>query len=254
MIHIACCSNEKLAPMFGVYNVEKYVAECLNSVISQTYDHSKIECIIVNDCTTDDSMDIVYEIIKKYDGGMSFIICRHEHNEGLSAARNTGIEVAKCNYIFFIDSDDYIYPNSLELLLNASKIYGYSDMVVGNFYYEFLKKNNYTFDKVVKLKYIDSMFWGKTLKLTSWNILTKWTVFIETGIRFSVGRYLRRISHSLIYYNFTHIRIFLLMLSVLTLQPISNKIVNSRFFRSNIDRVFKLLLYPALWTNKLHFY
>ena len=205
MIHIACCSNEKLAPMFGVYNVEKYVAECLNSVISQTYDHSKIECIIVNDCTTDDSMDIVYEIIKKYDGGMSFIICRHEHNEGLSAARNTGIEVAKGNYIFFIDSDDYIYPNSLELLLNASKIYGYSDMVVGNFYYEFLKKNNYTFDKVVKLKYIDS-------------------------------------------------RIFLLMLSVLTLQPISNKIVNSMFFRSNIDRVFKLLLYPALWTNKLHFY
>lgn len=205
MIHIACCSNEKLAPMFGVYNVEKYVAECLNSVISQTYDHSKIECIIVNDCTTDDSMDIVYEIIKKYDGGMSFIICRHEHNEGLSAARNTGIEVAKGNYIFFIDSDDYIYPNSLELLLNASKIYGYPDMVVGNFYYEFLKKNNYTFDKVVKLKYIDS-------------------------------------------------RIFLLMLSVLTLQPISNKIVNSMFFRSNIDRVFKLLLYPALWTNKLHFY
>ena len=205
MIHIACCSNEKLAPMFGVYNVEKYVAECLNSVISQTYDHSKIECIIVNDCTTDDSMDIVYEIIKKYDGGMSFIICRHEHNEGVSAARNTGIEVAKGNYIFFIDSDDYIYPNSLELLLNASKIYGYPDMVVGNFYYEFLKKNNYTFDKVVKLKYIDS-------------------------------------------------RIFLLMLSVLTLQPISNKIVNSRLFRSNIDRVFMLLLYPALWTNKLHFY
>lgn len=205
MIHIACCSNEKLAPMFGVYNVEKYVAECLNSVISQTYDHSKIECIIVNDCTTDDSMDIVYEIIKKYDGGMSFIICRHEHNEGVSAARNTGIELAKGNYIFFIDSDDYIYPNSLELLLNASKIYGYSDMVVGNFCYEFLKKNNYTFDKVVKLKYIDS-------------------------------------------------RIFLLMLSVLTLQPISNKIVNSRLFRSNIDRVFMLLLYPALWTNKLHFY
>ena len=196
---------KEVSIIIPIYNVEKYVAECLNSVISQTYDHSKIECIIVNDCTTDDSMDIVYEIIKKYDGGMSFIICRHEHNEGVSAARNTGIEVAKGNYIFFIDSDDYIYPNSLELLLNASKIYGYSDMVVGNFYYEFLKKNNYTFDKVVKLKYIDS-------------------------------------------------RIFLLMLSVLTLQPISNKIVNSMFFRSNIDRVFKLLLYPALWTNKLHFY
>ena len=127
---------KEVSIIIPIYNVEKYVAECLNSVISQTYDHSKIGCIIVNDCTTDDSIDIVYKIIKKYDGGMSFIICRHEHNEGLSSARNTGIEVAKGNYIFFIDSDDYIYPNSLELLLNASKIYGYPDMLVGNFYYE----------------------------------------------------------------------------------------------------------------------
>ena len=161
-----------------IYNVEKYVAECLNSVISQTYDHSKIECIIVNDCTTDDSMDIVYEIIKKYDGGMSFIICRHEHNEGVSAARNTGIEVAKGNYIFFIDSDDYIYPNSLELLLNASKIYGYSDMVVGNFYYEFLKKNNYTFDvqgqniEIDFVEYFDKMdcFYRNRYPLLCWKI------------------------------------------------------------------------------------
>ena len=49
-----------------IYNVEKYAAECINSVISQTYDHSKIECIIVDDCTPDHSMDIVNEIIGKF--------------------------------------------------------------------------------------------------------------------------------------------------------------------------------------------
>ncbi|MDO5130378.1 MAG: glycosyltransferase family 2 protein, partial [Prevotellaceae bacterium] len=74
-----------------IYNVEKYVAECINSVISQTYDHSKIECIIVDDCTPDHSMDIVNEIIGKYDGEMTLNIIRHEQNQGLSAARNTGI-------------------------------------------------------------------------------------------------------------------------------------------------------------------
>ena len=89
---------KEVSIIIPIYNVEKYVAECLNSVISQTYDHSKIECIIVDDCTLDHSMDIVNEIIGKYDGGMSFIICRHEHNEGLSAARNTGIEIATVSY------------------------------------------------------------------------------------------------------------------------------------------------------------
>ena len=51
-----------------IYNVEKYVAECINSVIRQTYDHSKIECIIVDDCSPDRSMDNVNEIISNYNG------------------------------------------------------------------------------------------------------------------------------------------------------------------------------------------
>ena len=77
-----------------IYNVEDYVAECLNSVISQTYDHSKIECIIVDDCTPDKSMDVVNKIIGVYNGEMNFITRRHKENQGLSAARNTGISIA----------------------------------------------------------------------------------------------------------------------------------------------------------------
>ena len=172
-----------------IYNVEKYVAECLNSVISQTYDHSKIECILVDDCTPDNSMVIVNEIIRKYNGEMTFVICRHEHNQGVSAVRNTGIEVATGEYIYFIDSDDYVYPNSLELLISAAKKYSHPDMVVGNYYDEFHNHNNFKFNKVVEIKYIDMMSIGKTLKLTPWNMLIKRTIFIETGLRFSVGRY-----------------------------------------------------------------
>ena len=89
-----------------IYNVEKYVAECLNSVINQTYDHSKIECILVDDCTPDKSMNIANELIANYNGDMTFIIKKHDHNQGLSAARNTGIDIATRTYIYFIDSDE----------------------------------------------------------------------------------------------------------------------------------------------------
>src|SRR5574344_647377 len=121
-----------------IYNVEKYVAKCINSVISQTYDHSKIECIIVNDCTPDCSMDIVNEIISRYNGDMTFIIHNHNHNQGLSAARNTGIDFATGQYIYFLDSDDYIYPNTIETLLSATEN-NTIDLVIGNYYKEFDK-------------------------------------------------------------------------------------------------------------------
>ena len=178
-----------LSIIIPIYNVEKYVAECLNSVISQTYDHSKIECIIVDDCTPDLSMVIVDEIIGKYNGEIVFNIIRHEHNQGLSAARNTGIEAATGDYLYFIDSDDYIYPKSLELLLNASKEYNKPDVVVGNYYDEFLKNDYIQINKITELKNINLMFIGKTTKLTSWNMLIRRTVFSETGLRFSVVRY-----------------------------------------------------------------
>ena len=185
-----------------IYNVEKYVAECLNSVISQTYDHSKIECIIVDDCTPDLSMVIVDEIIGKYNGEIVFNIIRHEHNQGLSAARNTGIEAATGDYLYFIDSDDYIYPKSLELLLNASKEYNKPDVVVGNYYDEFLKNDYIQINKITELKNINLMFIGKTTKLTSWNMLIRRTVFSETGLRFSVVRYFEDIIINYQLYSF----------------------------------------------------
>ena len=92
-------NKKDVSIIIPIYNVEKYVAECLNSVISQTYDHSKIECIIVDDCTPDRSMDVVNKIIGEYKGEMTFITHRHKENEGLSAARNTGISIATGEYL-----------------------------------------------------------------------------------------------------------------------------------------------------------
>ena len=77
-----------------VYNVAPYIEACLKSVMGQTYT-GLMECIVVDDCGTDNSMAIVERVIDEYDGAIHFHIEHHHSNRGLSAARNTGI--AKAN-------------------------------------------------------------------------------------------------------------------------------------------------------------
>lgn len=91
-----------------VYNVEEYLRECVDSVLNQTY--SDIEVILVDDGSTDQSGNICDE----YAGMDSRIKVIHKKNEGVSAARNTGIEVASGERIIFVDSDDCIHPQLLE--------------------------------------------------------------------------------------------------------------------------------------------
>ena len=108
-----------------VYNVEQYIAACLESVASQTY--TDYEVILVDDCGTDGSMRIVddYVDVNKYR------IIRHERNSGLSAARNTGTAVAKGKYVFYLDSDDTITPDCLETLV-AEAERTEAELVVGD--------------------------------------------------------------------------------------------------------------------------
>ena len=129
---------KEVSIIIPIYNVERYVAECLNSVISQTYDHSKIECIIVDDCTPDRSMDIINNMIGQYKGEMTFIIKRHYTNKGLSASRNTGLKNATAEFVYFIDSDDYLYPNSLKSLYDAHLMHQDAELIIGNAYNEML--------------------------------------------------------------------------------------------------------------------
>ena len=81
-----------------VYNVAPYIADCLRSVMHQTYTGS-MECLLVDDCGTDDSITIAERMIADYEGPIQFQILHHERNRGLSAARNTGTEAAKGEYL-----------------------------------------------------------------------------------------------------------------------------------------------------------
>ncbi len=103
----------KISVVVPVYNVEKYLIKCVLSIINQTY--RNLEIILVNDGSTDKSSKLCNEL-KVRDNRIKVI---HKKNGGLSSARNVGLNMATGKLISFIDSDDWIEPNFIEILYNG---------------------------------------------------------------------------------------------------------------------------------------
>ena len=121
----------KVSIIVPVYNVEPYIEECLQSVMRQSY-RGVMECILVDDCGTDNSMEVAEQLIAAYDGSIDFKVLHHEHNQGLSAARNSGIDASCGEYIYFLDSDDWISDDCIEKLSQPLDLEQY-DFVIGHY-------------------------------------------------------------------------------------------------------------------------
>ncbi|WP_053242416.1 glycosyltransferase family 2 protein [Clostridium sp. DMHC 10] len=115
---------EKISVIVPVYNSEKYLRRCVDSILSQT--NQNLELILVDDGSTDMSP----EICDSYSSIDNRITVKHIKNAGVSNARNIGIDIAKFEYISFVDSDDWIEPNLLEILLKYAQK---SDLVIAGF-------------------------------------------------------------------------------------------------------------------------
>ena len=126
--------NPVVTIIIPVYNVGPYVEDCIRSVMRQTY-NGPMECIVVDDCGTDDSMAIVDKNIELYNGPITFKIIHHTHNCGLSEARNTGINVATGEWLWFIDSDDWIEDEAMKTLYPLLETKDYDVICI--------QKNNY---------------------------------------------------------------------------------------------------------------
>ena len=124
----------KISIIVPIYNCEKYLAKCLDSIIRQ--DYSNLEVILINDGSSDNSKSICEEFCKK---DKRFILI-NKKNEGVSEARNTGLDIASGEYIIFIDADDWIEPNMCKVLLDSLNS-NEADMVFCNHIYEFMNKS-----------------------------------------------------------------------------------------------------------------
>lgn len=113
-----------------VYNVAEYIERCITSLLSQT--KKNIEFIIVDDCSTDNSLSIIESMILNNSLKDKFKIIRHKDNKGASGARNTGILNSTGKYLYFLDSDDAITEDCIELLFNAVED-GNCDFAIGDY-------------------------------------------------------------------------------------------------------------------------
>lgn len=136
-------NNPLISIIVPVYNVEKYIHRCIDSIISQNL--TDWECILVDDGSPDNCPSICDEYAKK-DFRIKVI---HQQNKGVSSARNTGLDVASGHYIAFVDSDDWIDPEMYEKMLNAI-ITSQSDIVLCGTIYEF-KKNNFLKNRITRV-------------------------------------------------------------------------------------------------------
>ena len=116
--------------LIPVYNVKDFVVRCLESVAAQTY-QGPMECIIIDDCGNDDSMALVEKFVTSYNGRIDFRVLSHDHNRGLAAARNTAVANAKGDFVFHLDSDDWLEPTAIEHLVLKQKEND-ADIVSGN--------------------------------------------------------------------------------------------------------------------------
>lgn len=109
-----------------VYNIENYIVNCLESVLNQSY--TRLEIICIDDGSTDFSAQKIKEFCKK-DNRIKYI---YQSNAGVSAARNKGLENADGKYIFFLDGDDYIHPQTMEALIDCA-VRTQADMVCADY-------------------------------------------------------------------------------------------------------------------------
>ena len=123
----------KISIIVPMYQVEQYLAICLKSITDQTMTDG-VECILVDDCGSDRSLFIAKDFIEHYQGNVLFRIVEREKNGGLSAARNSGIDVASGEYVYFLDSDDEITPDCLEIMWGLVEKYGKVNLVQGAFF------------------------------------------------------------------------------------------------------------------------
>lgn len=173
-----------------VYQVSDYVERCLLSVMSQTYQN--IECIIVDDCSPDDSITKCEQLIEGYQGPLKFHILHHERNRGLSAARNTGTDAASGVYIYYLDSDDEITTDCIERLVALVGNHHDAEMVVGNSkriengeielrLYEQLDSEYHSNEEIF------SVFKKHNLPIVAWTKLIKRSFLTQNAISFIEG-------------------------------------------------------------------
>lgn len=172
------------------FNGEHFIHRCFSNICKQTYEHSAIECIFVNDGSMDNSASLINELISSNTSNILFRLISHSHNQGVSAARNTGIKEAKNEYLYFMDVDDTITENCIELLFHATIKYSEATVITGNVLNKKEDTCHHTKLKTIIRKGIQNNLHDVLLFIYtsySWNKLITRDFVIKNNLFFPIG-------------------------------------------------------------------
>ncbi len=176
--------NPLISIIIPIYQVEKYLVRCLESIINQTYEN--IEIILVDDGSKDNCPQICDEYMKK-DKRIKVI---HKKNGGLSDARNKGLETIKGSYVTFVDSDDYVEKDYIEYLYKLIKKYKTNlSVCASRAIYEsgtIISQETYEEYKLTKVKLLEKMLYQENINVSTWGKLYASKLFND--IKFPNGR------------------------------------------------------------------
>ena len=178
-----------------VYNVEKYIRKTLESALAQTF--SSIEFLVLDDCGTDASIEIVRDMQSKYLRGGDIRIVSQPQNMGIGEARNKILDTASGKYLYFLDADDTIDANTIELLYDNVKRYG-ADIVYGSYerietFNSEVKHELFRFESKQFLQENEFASWAYdaygNLPAMVWNMLIDIDIFRKNALRFPSVNY-----------------------------------------------------------------
>lgn len=173
----------KVTIVIPVYKVEKFIARCLQSILNQTMTQG-VECLIIDDCSPDKSMDIVYSLINQSSSNLIFRIIRNKQNMGIAYVRDLGIIESRGKYLTYIDSDDYCEPNTIEAMYTLAEKEN-AEMIIADYYVH--TNNLITYHKQeVPSSWEDRLKANLSdeLKGFLWNKLIKKDLYIKNNIRY----------------------------------------------------------------------
>lgn len=162
---------KKITLVIPVYNSEKYIGRCLDSILNQTY--NDVDILVINDGSKDKSKEIIEEYQRKYNN----IKLINQENIGVAKTRNKAIKLAETKYIMFIDNDDYIDSNYIETYLNKIEKTE-ADIVIGGY-----RRVNIDKKILFKQKLINTE-WSKYIVLAPWAKIFNRDFLIKNNIEF----------------------------------------------------------------------
>lgn len=215
-----------------VYNTENYLKQCLESLKNQTL--GRIEIIIVDDGSTDDSANICDIFASHHEN----VLVVHKQNEGLAAARNVGLDMARAKYVMFVDSDDWVEPDFCEEPFQVAE-YNDADIVIfrSTVFGRLKAKKNKPFpiEGVIPKDIILSKMWDLTGNV-AWNKLYRRKLFDD--IRYPIGRFSEdtAVTHRLVYSSRKTILLNKYLYNYRDYRPES--ITNKRSYSSVLDYLY----------------